>query len=51
LAWGYYKQGKCEQALKLMKTVRTNLGKEDPEVTAHLKAIKQCIKQKKGKKK
>ena len=51
LAWGYYKQGKCTQALKLMKKVRKNLGKEDPEVTAHLKAIKQCIKQKKGKKK
>lgn len=51
LAWGYYKQGKCTEALELMKTVRKNLGKDDPEVTAHLKAIKQCIKQKKEKKK
>lgn len=50
LAWGYYKQGKCEEALKLMKTVRKNLGKDDPEVTAHVKAINKCIKQKKEKK-
>ena len=50
LAWGYYKQGKCTKALKLMEKVRKNLGKDDPEVTAHFKAIKQCIKQKKEKK-
>ena len=50
LAWGYYKQGKCTKALKLMQKVRKNLGKDDPEVTAHFKAIKQCIKQKKEKK-
>ncbi len=50
LAWGYYKQGKCTQALKLMQRVRKNLGKDDPEVTAHVKAINKCIKQKKEKK-
>jgi tetratricopeptide (TPR) repeat protein len=50
LAWGYYKQGKCTKALKLMQKVRKNLGKDDPEVTAHFKAIKECIKQKKEKK-
>lgn len=44
LAWGYYKQGKCKKALKLMEKVQTNLGKEDAEVSAHLKAIKKCIK-------
>lgn len=51
LAWGYYKQGKCTQALKIMKRVRINLGKDDAEVSAHIKAIEKCIKQKKGKKK
>ena len=45
LAWGYYKQGKCEKALILMKTVQKNLGKDDSEVTSHVKAIKQCIKE------
>ncbi|MBE0497831.1 MAG: tetratricopeptide repeat protein [Campylobacterales bacterium] len=46
LAWGYYKQGKCKKALKLMEKVQINLGKEDAEVSAHLKAIKACIKMK-----
>ena len=45
LAWGYYKQGQCKKALKLIKKVQKGLGKEDAEVTSHLKAIKQCIKQ------
>jgi tetratricopeptide (TPR) repeat protein len=49
LAWGYYKQGQCKKALKIMKKVRVNLGKDDPEVSGHVKAIKKCIK-KKGKK-
>jgi len=49
LAWGYYKQGQCKKALKIMKKVRVNLGKEDPEVSSHVKAIEKCIK--KGKKK
>lgn len=48
LAWGYYKQGRCKKALKLMQEVQKNLGRDDPEVSAHLKAIKKCIK-KKGK--
>lgn len=45
LAWGYYKQGQCKKALNLMKKVQKGLGKEDAEVTAHLKTIQKCIKQ------
>lgn len=48
LAWGYYKQGKCQEAMTLMKKVQVNLGQKDPEVTKHVKDIKICIK-KKGK--
>jgi predicted Zn-dependent protease len=44
LAWGYYKLGDCKKALRLMDSVQKNLGKEDPEVSAHIKAIKKCIK-------
>ena len=46
LAWGYYKLGQCEKALEVMKRVRKNLGQDDPEVTAHVKKIQQCIKNK-----
>lgn len=46
LAWGYYKQGKCEKANILMKRVVELLGADDPEVKAHLKAINKCIKRK-----
>ena len=45
LAWGYYKKGECKKALELMKQVEKSLGKDDAEVTSHIKAIKQCIKQ------
>jgi len=45
LAWGYYKQGKCLKALKLMKKVQKRLDKDDEEVTSHVNAIKKCIKQ------
>jgi len=44
LAWGYYKQGKCSKALKLMRKVQKGLDVEDPEVTLHIKEIKKCIK-------
>jgi len=49
LAWGYYKEGRCEDAMKLMDRVVEALGKDDPEVKAHLKAIKSCIKKEKTK--
>ena len=45
LAWGYYKQGNCAKALKLMEKVQKNLSQEDDEVTSHINAIKKCIKQ------
>lgn len=45
LAWGYYKQGECSKALKLMRKVQKNLAQEDEEVTSHINAIKKCIKQ------
>ncbi|PHR58144.1 MAG: hypothetical protein COA44_04375 [Arcobacter sp.] len=44
LAWGYYKQGKCSKALKLMKKVQEGLDVEDAEVSLHIKEIKKCIK-------
>lgn len=46
LAWGYYKQGKCEQAGELMKRVVEIFGENDPEVKAHSNAINKCIKRK-----
>ena len=47
LAWGYYKQGKCQEADELMKRVVEIMGEDDEEVKAHLNAIRKC---KKGKK-
>jgi len=47
LAWGYYKQGRCEEAYELMQRVVEIMGADDIEVKAHLKAISAC---KKGKK-
>ncbi len=49
LAWGYYKEGRCKEAMELMVRVVEELGKDDPEVKAHLKAIKSCIKKEKTK--
>ncbi len=49
LAWGYYKQGNCTKALSIIRKVQKGMDKEDPEVSAHVKAIQQCIKNK-GKK-
>jgi len=47
LAWGYYKQGRCDEAYKLMQRVVELLGSDDEEVRTHLEAIRKC---KKGKK-
>jgi len=49
-AWGYYKLGQCKKADKLMKRVVKLEGGDDPEVLSHVKAIKKCLKKKKGKK-
>lgn len=44
LAWGYYKLGKCQKALPIMKRVYYDLGLKDPEVELHLKKIEACVK-------
>ena len=44
LAWGYYKQGRCKEALKIMKRVYFDMDLKDPEVELHLKKIEQCAK-------
>ena len=48
LAWGYYKIGKCKEALELMQKVIKKLGLKDEEVKLHYEKIKNCVK--KGKK-
>jgi len=50
LAWGYYKEGKCDEAYKLMKKVVEKLGKDDEEIRLHLKKIKECRRQNRLKK-
>ena len=42
LAWGYYKQGECSKAYKLMKRVVDEEGLEENEIIEHWSAIKQC---------
>jgi len=51
LAWGYYKQGQCKKAKKLMNRIVTLKGGDDPEVLKHVKQINKCLKTKKGKSK
>ena len=51
LAWGYYKQGKCKAAQKIMNRVMKLDGAEEAEVQSHIKVIDQCIKNKKRGKK
>lgn len=42
LAWGYYKERKCDKAYKVMKRVVDEEGLEEPEIIEHWDAIKQC---------
>ncbi len=42
LAWGYYKQRKCDKAYKLMKRVVDEEGLEEPEIIEHWDAIREC---------
>ncbi len=42
LAWGYYKQRKCDKAYKLMKRVVNEEGLEEAEIIEHWDAIRQC---------
>lgn len=50
LAWGYYKLGDCQRAAKIMKKVANMQGSSNGEVVEHIEAIKECVKNKKGKK-
>lgn len=43
LAWGYYMQGKNSEALKLMESVKKELG-DDKTVMEHYEAINQAVK-------
>ncbi|OQX57819.1 MAG: hypothetical protein B5M52_06640 [Helicobacteraceae bacterium 4484_230] len=45
LAWGYYKLKECKKADELMKRVVDDIGMEDEEVSKHVKAIGECLKQ------
>lgn len=47
LAWGLYKQGKCEEAQSIMKYFGENVMEE--EVATHIEAIKKCLKEKEPK--
>ena len=42
LAWGYYKQGECTQAYRLMKRVVDEEGLKEDEIKKHWQLIKQC---------
>ncbi len=45
LAWGYYKLGRCKEAMEIMKKfIEDN---DEPEVTMHYKKILKCLKEKK----
>jgi tetratricopeptide (TPR) repeat protein len=44
LAWGYYRQNRCSEALEIMQKVTNALGDEDEEVKMHLDAINKCLK-------
>jgi len=43
LAWGYYRQNRCNEALVIMQKVTNELGDTDPEVRMHLDAINKCL--------
>lgn len=49
LAWGYYKLGKCNQALTIMKRVINVTGLKDQEIKLHWNNIKECKKGKNNK--
>jgi predicted Zn-dependent protease len=41
LAWGYYKIGKCKEALKILENLKD---KEQEEIKEHIKKAKECLK-------
>jgi len=44
LAWGYYRQNRCNEAFEIMKKVTKELGTQDEEVKMHIDAINECLK-------
>jgi len=42
LAWGYYKEGECDKAYKMMKRVVDEEGLTEPEIIDHWDAIRTC---------
>jgi tetratricopeptide (TPR) repeat protein len=44
LAWGYYKEGKCDRAWELMKPYAKE---KEPEIKEHIQKIQQCLKENK----
>lgn len=42
LAWGYYKLGKCDDALKEMEHMQKSEREAEVEIVEHYEAIKQC---------
>lgn len=49
LAWGFYKQGKCEQAWDIMlQTMHDSSFSSEPESKEHIKAIQKCLESKKN---
>ena len=46
LAWGYYKIGRCKEALSIIKKVYYDLRFQDDEIQLHLNKISKCAKEK-----
>lgn len=44
LAWGYYKQHRCQEAKTLMDKVVEKIGLDEPEIKEHIQAINKCNK-------
>jgi len=47
LAWGYYKLGRCDRALDIMKRVVEKMGLDDKEIKLHWEKINRCRSKKK----
>jgi tetratricopeptide (TPR) repeat protein len=43
LAWGYYRENRCDKAQDIMKKVIKALGSDDAEVKKHIDAINRCL--------
>jgi len=47
LAWGYYKQNKCQKAYDIMAKIIQATGLKDPEIKLHFQKIEKCLKENK----